>query len=58
VIIEEFFNKEGISIGFQPKKKRESWLRTFIPFPVVPDKKGLRIGGAPDTVNLMTGEVS
>ena len=58
IIIEEFFNEKGQSIGFQPKKKRESWLRTFHAFPVTTKGKKLMIGIEPDTSNLLTGQVN
>ena len=58
VIIEEFFNDEGKSIGFQPKKTRESWLLCFDPFPVSHKGNKLMIGAAPETRNLFTGDTN
>ena len=58
IIIEEYFNDEGKSIGFQPKKTRESWLRCFDPFPLSHKGNELLIGAAPETMNLFTGETN
>ena len=58
IIIDEFFNDEGKSIGFQPRKTRETWLRMFHPFPIQYKRGKLMIGAAPETENILTKQTN
>ena len=58
IIIDEFFNDEGKSIGFQPRKTRETWLRMFHPFPIQYKRGKLMIGAAPETDIILTKQTN